>query len=114
MFVHNKDLQFEVRVNQPDPRFATLLQEQFGGANGELKAAMQYFTQAFILRKKNPPMYDLFMDIATEELTHLEIVGTMITMLLDGMNDNLKQANELCDWMPLMATSDGREQVIHQ
>jgi Mn-containing catalase len=114
LFTHVKDLQFEVRVERPDPRFATLLQEQFGGANGELKAAMQYFTQAFILRKKNPPMYDLFMDIATEELTHLEIVGTMITMLLDGMNDNLKQANELCDWMPLMATSDGREQVIHQ
>jgi Mn-containing catalase len=44
MFVHNKDLQFEVRVSRPDPRFATLLMEQFGGANGELTAAMQYFT----------------------------------------------------------------------
>lgn len=73
MFIHNKDLQFEVRVDRPDPRFATLLQEQFGGANGELKAAMQYFTQAFVLRRKNPKMYDLFMDIATEELGHLEI-----------------------------------------
>ena len=72
MFVHNKDLQFEVRVSRPDPRFASLLQEQFGGANGELKAAMQYFTQAFLLRRKNPKMYDLFMDIATEEFSHLE------------------------------------------
>jgi Mn-containing catalase len=114
MFTHVKDLQFEVRVDHPDPRFATLLQEQFGGANGELKAAMQYFTQAFMLRKKDPKMYDLFMDIATEELTHLEIVGTMITMLLDGLNDNLKQANEVCDWMPMMLTPDGREQIIHQ
>ncbi|OBG96406.1 manganese catalase [Mycobacterium sp. E3251] len=114
MFVHNKDLQFEVRVDKPDPRFATLLQEQFGGANGELKAAMQYFTQAFVLRGKNPKLYDLFMDIATEELSHLEMVGSMITMLLDGLNDNLKIANETCDWMPAVASGDGRDQIIHQ
>ena len=114
MFIHNKDLQFEVRVTEPDPRFARLLQEQFGGANGELKAAMQYFTQAFLLRDKNPKMYDLFMDIATEELSHLEMVGSMITMLLDGLNDDLKLANEVCDWMPAVGSADGREQVIHQ
>jgi manganese catalase len=105
MFIHNKDLQFEVRVTEPDPRFARLLQEQFGGANGELKAAMQYFTQAFLLRGKNPKMYDLFMDIATEELSHLEMVGSMITMLLDGLNDDLKLANERCDWMPALMNS---------
>jgi Mn-containing catalase len=114
MFIHNKDLQFEVRVTEPDPRFASLLQEQFGGVNGELKAAMQYFTQAFVLRRKNPKMYDLFMDIATEEFSHLEMVGSMITMLLDGLNDDLKQANERCDWMPVIASADGREQAIHQ
>lgn len=113
MFVHNKDLQFEVRVTEPDPRFATLLQEQFGGANGELKAAMQYFTQAFVLREKNPKMYDLFMDIATEELSHLEMVGSMITMLLDGLNDDLKIANERCDWMPAVGSADGRDEIMH-
>jgi len=113
MFIHNKDLQFEVRVDRPDPRFATLLQEQFGGANGELKAAMQYFTQAFVLRDKNPKMYDLFMDIATEEFSHLEMVGSMITMLLDGLNDDLKMANERCDWMPAVASRDGRDDIIH-
>lgn len=114
MFTHNKELQFEVRVDRPDPRFATLLQEQFGGANGELKAAMQYFSQAFVLRRKHPKTYDLFMDIATEEFRHLEIVGSMITMLLDGLNDDLKQANERCDWMPVVSRSDGREAAIHQ
>jgi Mn-containing catalase len=113
VFIHNKDLQFEVRVTEPDPRFATLLMEQFGGANGELTAALQYFTQAFVLRDKNPKMYDLFMDIATEELSHLEMVGSMITMLLDGLNDNLKMANEKCDWMPAIASKGGREEVIH-
>ncbi len=114
MFIHNKDLQFEVRVGAPDPRFASLLMEQFGGANGELTAALQYFTQAFVLRQKNPMMYDLFMDIATEELSHLEMVGSMITMLLDGLNDNLKVAHQQCDWMPAVASRDGREQAIHQ
>ncbi|MDV3126941.1 manganese catalase family protein [Mycobacterium sp. 21AC1] len=114
MFIHNKDLQFEVRVSGPDPRFATILQEQFGGANGELKAAMQYFTQAFVLRQKNPKMYDLFMDIATEEFSHLEMVGSMITMLLDGLNDDLKLANERCNWMPAVASPDGRDEAIHQ
>lgn len=113
MFVHNKDLQFDVRVSAPDPRFATLLQEQFGGPNGELKAAMQYFTQAFVLRQKNPKMYDLFMDIATEEFSHLEMVGSLITMLLDGLNDDLKTANERCDWMPMVSSRDGRQQAIH-
>jgi len=114
MFIHNKELQFEVRVEKPDPRFATMLLEQFGGANGELKAAMQYFSQAFVLRRKNPQLYDLFMDIATEEFSHLEMVGSMITMLLDGLNDDLKQAHEHCDWMPVVGSPDGRDDLIHQ
>jgi Mn-containing catalase len=46
MFYHSKELQFKARVSRPDPRFARLLLEQFGGGNGELKAAMQYFVQA--------------------------------------------------------------------
>ena len=46
MFYHSKELQFKARVSKPDPRFARLLLEQFGGGNGELKAAMQYFVQA--------------------------------------------------------------------
>src|SRR3954462_13589396 len=94
MFIHNKDLQFEVRVNQPDPRFAPLLLEQFGGGNGELKAAMQYFTQAFVVRQSYPDKYDMLMDIATEEFSHLEIVGATITMLLNGVNGELKNAVE--------------------
>ena len=114
MFTHNKDLQFQVRVNRARPPLRTAMMEQFGGANGELTAALQYFTQAFVLRQKNPKMYDLFMDIATEELSHLEMVGSMITMLLDGLNDDLKIANEHCDWMPAVASRDGRGTAIHQ
>ena len=50
MFQHVKELQFNARVSGPDPRFATLLLEQFGGGNGELKAGMQYFVQAVAAR----------------------------------------------------------------
>jgi Mn-containing catalase len=94
MFHHVKDLQFDARVSRPDPRFANLLLEQFGGGNGELKAAMQYFVQAFGCRREYPDKYDLLMDIATEEFSHLEIVGATITMLLTGVNGELKDAAE--------------------
>src|SRR5688500_19702925 len=92
MFQHVKDLQFNARVSEPDPRFARLLLEQFGGGNGELKAAMQYFVQAFSCKQPYPDKYDLLMDIATEEFSHLEIVGATIQMLLGGVNGALKNA----------------------
>ena len=75
MFYHSKELQFKARVSRPDPRFARLLLEQFGGGNGELKAAMQYFVQAFACHNPYPDKYDMLMDIATEELGHLEKIG---------------------------------------
>jgi Mn-containing catalase len=94
MFQHIKDLQFDAKVSRPDPRFAKMLLDQFGGGNGELKAAMQYFVQAFGCRRAYPDKYDLLMDIATEEFSHLEIVGATITMLLEGVNGELKDAAE--------------------
>lgn len=94
VFQHVKDLQFNVRVTKADPKFANLLLEQFGGGNGELKAAMQYFVQAFGCRHAYPDKYDLLMDIATEEFSHLEIVGATITLLLDGVSSELKAAAE--------------------
>lgn len=71
--------------------------EQFGGGNGELKAAMQYFVQAFACHNPYPDKYDMLMDIATEELGHLEIVGATIQMLLAGVNGNLKDAVDRSD-----------------
>ena len=87
VFKHEKKLLFEVKVEKPNPEYANLLQEQFGGANGELKAAMQYMSQSF--RIKDPAIKDLFMDIASEELSHMEIVGTLIN-LLNGHDVNYK------------------------
>ncbi len=92
MFYHSKELQFKARVSRPDPRFARLMLEQFGGANGELSACMQYFMQAFACRQPYPDKYDMLMDIASEELGHLEVVGATIQMLLAGVNGELKDA----------------------
>lgn len=114
MFHHVKELQFNVRVSGPDPRFATLLLEQFGGANGELSAAMHYFVQAFAVRQPYPDKYDLLMDIATEEFSHLEIVGATITMLLSGVNSELKNAAEKSDLMRLFKGKSEREQIIQE
>src|SRR6267154_1479471 len=114
MFYHVKDLQFNVRVSGPDPRFATMLLEQFGGANGELSAAMQYFVQAFAVRQPYPDKYDLLMDIATEEFGHLEIVGATITLLLSGVNSDLKNAFERSDLTRLLKGKNEREQIIQE
>lgn len=114
MFHHVKELQFNARVERPDPRFAALLLEQFGGGNGELKAAMQYFVQAFSARQPYPDKYDLLMDIATEEFSHLEIVGATITMLLNGINGELKNAAESNPITRLMGGSAAKEELIHE
>ncbi|MGM9648854.1 MAG: manganese catalase family protein [Butyricicoccaceae bacterium] len=79
MFLHDKKLLNEVSVERPNPQYAALLQEQLGGANGELKAAMQYLSQSF--RVKEPKIKDLFLDIAAEELSHMEMVGQTINLL---------------------------------
>ena len=92
MFLHNKRLQYTVRVAQPNPGLANLLLEQFGGAQGELAAAGRYFTQA--LAEDDPGRKDLLMDIATEELSHLEIVGSIIVMLNKGAKGRLAEGVE--------------------
>src|SRR5215204_3299238 len=114
MFYHVKDLQFNARVSAPDPRFANLLLQQFGGPNGELKAAMQYFVQAFGAKEPYPDKYDLLMDIATEEFSHLEIVGATIQMLLSGVNGKLKDAADESEIMKIMGGNAAKENVIHE
>lgn len=89
MFMHNKRLQYTVRVSEPNPRLATLMMEQFGGADGELAAAMRYFTQA--LGEDDPGRKDLLLDIATEELSHLEVIGSIIAMLNKGLKAQLAE-----------------------
>ncbi|WP_338587680.1 manganese catalase family protein [Clostridium baratii] len=79
MFKHEKPLLHEVKVEGPNPQYAALMQEQLGGGNGELKAAMQYISQSF--RIKDPEIKDLFLDIGAEELSHMEMVAQTINLL---------------------------------
>lgn len=113
MFHHSKDLQFNARVSKPDPAFANILLEQFGGENGELAAAMQYFTQAFGAKQPHPDKYDMLMDIATEEFSHLEIVGATIQMLLKGVNGELKDAADSSEIMQVLDGKAAKENIIH-
>jgi len=91
MFIHNKRLQYTVRVAEPNPALASLMLEQFGGPQGELAAAMRYFTQA--LAEDDTGRKDMLLDIATEELSHLEIIGSIVAMLNKGIKSQLAEGN---------------------
>jgi Mn-containing catalase len=101
MYHHVKKLMFTVRVDEPDPRFGNMLLEQFGGANGELAAAMQYSIQG--LNCDDPDRKDLLMDIGTEELSHLEVVGCLARLHLKPM----KFDREAAEADPLIAIAGG-------
>jgi Mn-containing catalase len=101
MYHHVKKLMYTVRIGEPDPRFGNMLLEQFGGANGELAAAMQYSVQG--LNTEDPELKDLLMDIGTEELSHLEVIGTLARMHLKPT----KQSREAAEADPLVAICGG-------
>ena len=101
MYHHVKKLMYTVRVDEPDPRFGNMLLEQFGGANGELAAAMQYSIQG--LNCDDVERKDLLMDIGTEELSHLEIVGALARLHLKPM----KFDRDAAEADPLIAIAGG-------
>ncbi|AUX95013.1 manganese catalase family protein [Mixta gaviniae] len=92
MFRHVKQLQYTVRVAEPNPGLANLLLEQFGGPQGELAAACRYFTQG--LGEDDAGRKDMLLDIATEELSHLEIIGSLVGMLNKGAKGALAEGTE--------------------
>ncbi len=101
MYHHVKKLMYNVRIGAPDPRFGRMLLEQFGGENGELAAAMQYTVQAH--NYENPDLKDLLLDIGTEELSHLEVIGVLTAQHLKPMKTN----REAADADPLLAICGG-------
>ncbi len=101
MYHYVKKLMYAVKVDAPDLRFGRMLLEQFGGANGELAAAMQYSVQG--LNCEDAKLKDLLMDIGTEELSHLEIVGTLARMHMKDM----KRTRDIAEVDPLIAIAGG-------
>ncbi len=111
MFRHEKQLLQDVRVDGPNPNYGTLLQEQLGGPQGEMKAAMQYLSQS--LRINDPEIKDLFLDIAAEELSHMEMVATTVN-LLNGHEPDANsatigsvEAHVLTGLTPMLANASG-------
>jgi Mn-containing catalase len=84
MFYHRKELMYDVKVDGANPLFAQMLLEQFGGATGELSAALTYWTQSFHV--EDVGIRDMLQDIALEEFSHLEMVGRMIEQHTEKSN----------------------------
>ncbi|ASS76225.1 spore coat protein CotJC [Tumebacillus algifaecis] len=90
MWIYEKKLQYPVRVSKCDPRMAKLLLEQYGGADGELAAALRYLNQRYTVPDK---VIGVLNDIGTEEFAHLEMIATMVYKLTkDATLDQLKAA----------------------
>ncbi|HCR2878642.1 manganese catalase family protein [Enterococcus faecium] len=83
MFRHQKELQFEAKPDRPNPLIAKYLQELIGGQYGEMSVAMQYLFQGWSCRGEEK-YKDMLMDIATEEIGHVEMLATMVARLLEG------------------------------
>ncbi|HKP55280.1 MAG TPA: manganese catalase family protein, partial [Polyangiales bacterium] len=110
--MHNKRLQYTVRVSETDPALANLMLEQFGGPQGELAAAMRYFTQA--LAEDDPGRKDMLLDIATEELSHLEVIGTIVAMLNKGAKGTLAESTQDQAEMYRSITGAGNDSHVTQ
>jgi Mn-containing catalase len=100
MYHHVKRLMYAVHVGEANPSFGRMLLEQFGGANGELAAAKHYTVQG--INCEEPAIEDLLMDIGTEELSHLEVIGTLARLHLKPTKQKCAAA-EAGPWRPLPA-----------
>jgi len=111
MFKHEKQLLYDVKVDGPNPNYAVMMQEQLGGAHGELKAAMQYMSQSF--RIKDQQIKDLFLDVASEELSHMEMVATCVNLLnghtIDAQNATIGniEAHVMSGLTPVLSNASG-------
>ncbi|MBR6789854.1 MAG: manganese catalase family protein [Oscillospiraceae bacterium] len=111
MFKHEKQYLQPVRIDRPNPAYAALLQEQLGGPQGEMKSAMQYFAQS--MRMRDPEVRDLFMDIAAEELCHMEMVAAAVSQLNGEDPDKAEpapgnvEAKILSGGAPMLANASG-------
>ncbi len=86
MFVYQKKLEYPVRISNPNPALAKIIISQYGGPDGELGASLRYLSQRYSM--PYPEIKGLLTDIGTEELGHLEMVGTLVHQLTRNMKDD--------------------------
>jgi len=85
MFVYEKKLQYPVKVKTPNPKLAAVIISQYGGPDGELGASLRYLSQRYSM--PYPELKGLLTDIGTEELGHLEMVGTLVHQLTRNLSE---------------------------
>lgn len=85
MFVYEKHLQYPVHITNTNPKLAALIISQYGGPDGELGASLRYLSQRYSM--PYPELKALLTDIGTEELGHLEMIGTLVHQLTRNLND---------------------------
>ena len=91
MFVYEKKLQYPVRIKNPNPKLAAIIISQYGGPDGELGASLRYLSQRFSM--PYPELKGLLTDVGTEELGHLEMIGTIVHQLTRNLSeDQIKTA----------------------
>ena len=91
MFVYEKKLQYPVKIKNPNPRLAAAIISQYGGPDGELGASLRYLSQRYSM--PYPELKGLLTDIGTEELGHLEMVGTIVHQLTRNLTEEqIKEA----------------------
>ena len=83
MFLYEKKLQFPVKVATPNPKLASFIISQYGGPHGEIGASLRYLSQRYAM--PIPELKAILTDIGTEELSHLEMVGTIVYQLTRNM-----------------------------
>ena len=83
MWTYNKVLQYPINIKCPNPKLAKFIISQYGGPDGELAASLRYLSQRFAMPDQNAKA--ILNDIGTEELAHLEMVGTIVHQLTDGV-----------------------------
>ena len=85
MWMYDKKLEYPILIKNPNPALAKLIVTQYGGPDGELGAAVRYLSQRFSML--TPQARATLNDIGTEELGHLEMVGTIVRQLIEGLSD---------------------------
>lgn len=86
MFVYEKKLQYPVKITKPNPKLAAIILSQYGGPDGELGASLRYLSQRYSM--PYPELKGLLTDIGTEELGHLEMVGTIVYQLTRNLSED--------------------------
>ena len=114
MFVYEKKLQYPVKIKNPNPALAKFIISQYGGPDGELGASLRYLSQRYSM--PYPELKALLTDIGTEELGHLEMIGTIVHQLTRNMSpEEIKKAGfeteDVLEIIAKMARGESRESV---